>query len=152
VSPSAHGWFEPRWRSRRGAGLSGWPTAGAEELCAVVGGLLNGWEPDPECETENDFARNLIDWLDVDSEWEIEVSPSTREGKPDILIGDLLAVELKCHPTKGVLDRALGQFAVHSRQWMTWVVLIDATASEVGRLQDLLADKGLEQIKVWRLA
>ena len=49
-------------------------------------------------------------------------------------------------------DRAIGQCAAYSRHWITWFVLVDATATEVGRVRDLLLDKGLEQIEVWRFS
>lgn len=38
----------------------------------------------------------------------------------------------------------------YSREWVTWIVPIDSPPSRVGRLERLLADKGLERILVWR--
>ncbi len=125
---------------------------GAEDVYTDIRDLLDGWEPDAECETEDDFTRDLADYLEEYSHWEIEVYPNTYEGKPDIVIGDLLALELKLAPSKGERDRAIGQCAAYSRQWITWLVLIDASATEVGRVRDLLLDKGLEQIEVWRFS
>ena len=124
----------------------------AEDVYDDIRELLDEWEPDSECESEDDFTQDLAEYLDQNTEWEIEVYPSTREGKPDILVGDLLALELKCDPSKGEQDRAIGQCAAYSRQWITWLVIIDASASEVGRLQELLFDKGLEQIEIWRFS
>ena len=124
----------------------------AEDVYNDIRDLLDAWEPAPECETEDDFTHDLADYLDEYSDWEIEIYPNTREGKPDIVIGDLLALELKCAPSKGECDRAVGQCAAYSRQWITWLVVIDATATEVGRLQDLLFDKRLEQIEVWHFS
>lgn len=121
----------------------------AEEVYNDIRDLLDDWEPDRECEMENDFTQDLAEYLEEYSDWEIEVYPSTNEGKPDIVIGDLLALELKCAPSKGERDRAVGQCAAYSRKWITWLVIIDATATEVGRLTNLLKDKGLEQIEVW---
>lgn len=126
--------------------------AQAEDVYNDIRDLLDAWEPDPECETEDEFTHDLADYLDEYCDWEIEVYPNTREGKPDIVIGDLLALELKCAPSKGECDRAVGQCAAYSRQWITWLVVIDATATEVGRMQDLLFDKGLEQIEVWHFS
>lgn len=124
----------------------------AEAVYEEIGTLLDSWEPDPDCESEDDFTQDLADWLDEHTEWEIEVYPSTREGRPDILVGDILALELKRSPSKGELDRCMGQCAAYSRQWITWMVLVDASASEVGRLEDLLEDKDLSQIGVWRFS
>ena len=72
---------------------------------------------------------DLADWLKENTEWEIEVRPDTPEGQPDILVGDLLAIELKVNPSKTERDRCVGQSAGYSREWVTWIVLIDAAAS-----------------------
>jgi len=95
---------------------------------------------------------DLADYLQDNMDWEIEVAPDTPEGQPDILIGDLLALELKIDPSKNERDRCVGQCAGYSRLWVTWIILIDASASTVGRLEDLLADKGLDRILVWNFA
>jgi hypothetical protein len=120
-----------------------------EKVCEEIAELLEAWEPVDDCETENDFVNDLADYLDENSDWEIEVTPSTPEGKPDILIGDLLALELKVDPKKGERDRLVGQCAGYSRLWVTWMVLINTSESKVGRLIDLLEDKGLKNIDVW---
>ncbi len=125
---------------------------GAEEVYCEIRDLLDAWEPDAECETEDDFTQDLAGYLDECSDWDIEVYPHTYEGKPDIVIGDRLALELKLAPSKGERDRAIGQCAAYSRQWITWLVLIDSSATEVERVRDLLLDKGLEQIEVWRFS
>ena len=121
----------------------------AEEARNDVGQALDEWNPDPTCESEDDFAHDLHDWLDQQTDWEVQLYPSTREGKPDLVIGDLVALELKLAPSKGELDRCIGQCAAYSRQWITWMVLIDLPATDSGRLRDLLHDKGLEHIEVW---
>jgi hypothetical protein len=125
---------------------------GAEEIYSEIGDLLDAWEPKASCVTEDEFTRDLAEWLEENTEWEIELYPNTREGKPDILVGDLLALELKCFPSKGEMDRCIGQCAAYSRRWITWMVIVDASVSKVGRLEDLLADKGLEQIEVWQFS
>ena len=91
----------------------------------------------------------LAAYLDDNTEWEIETWPRTQHGTPDILVGDLLALELKIDPNKAERDRCVGQCAGYSRQWMTWIVLFDANASRVGAIQDLLTDKELDHIAVW---
>lgn len=124
----------------------------AEEVYEQMGDLLDKWEPDSDCETEDDFTQDLADYLNANTDWEIEVYPETREGKPDILVGDLLSLELKRNPSKTELDRCIGQCAAYSRQWITWIVIIDAHANKIRRLQDLLADKGLDHIEVWHFS
>ncbi len=121
----------------------------AEEAFTEISELLDAWEPDVDCETEADFTIDLVNYLDENSDWEIETYPSTPEGKPDILIGDLIALELKIRPNKSERNRCVGQCAGYSRSWITWVVLVDSPPSKVGRLRELLADKGLEHILVF---
>lgn len=121
----------------------------AEEAYEEIGELLDEWEPDPNCEGEDDFTQDLADYLDANTEWKVEVCPDTPEGQPDILIGDLIALELKINPSKSERDRCIGQCAGYSRLWITWMVIIDAPSSKIGRLEELLKDKGLEHILVW---
>ncbi len=122
---------------------------GVKEVCEEIAPLLDAWEPADNSRTEDDFVDDLADYLETNTDWEIEVAPGTPEGQPDVLIGDLLALELKVNPSKSELDRCVGQCAGYSRLWVTWIVLIDASASTVGRLEDLLTDKGLDRILVW---
>ncbi len=119
------------------------------EVCEEIDGILDEWEPEDDCETEDDFTRDLFNYLDSESKYDVELWPSSPEGKPDILIGDALALELKIDPNKSERDRVVGQGAGYSRLWMTWIVLINASDSRVGRLEDLLQDKGLDHISVW---
>lgn len=121
----------------------------AEEAYYEIGELLDEWELDSDCKTEDEFTQDLADYLEDNTEWEIEVFPDSPEGKPDILIGDLIALELKVNPSKGERDRCIGQCAGYSRLWITWMVIIDTPASKIGRLEELLKDKGLEHILVW---
>jgi hypothetical protein len=123
-----------------------------EEAYWEIGNLVEEWEPDSDCTTEDDFTQNLADYLSAHSDWEIEVYPDTPEGVPDILVGDLIALELKINPSKGEIDRCIGQCARYSRLWVTWIVIIDAPSSKIGRLEELLKDKGLEHILVWNFA
>ncbi len=121
----------------------------AEEAYDEIGELLDDWEPDAECETEDDYTKDLAAYLDENTDWKIEIYPNSPEGKPDILIGDLIALELKINPSKNETNRCIGQCAGYSRLWITWMVIIDAPSSKIGRLEELLIDKGLEQILVW---
>lgn len=125
---------------------------GVEEVCNEIGEILDAWEPSDDCEDEDDFRDDLAEYLEAHTECEVEVTPGTLEGKPDILIDDLLALELKHDPSKAELDRCVGQCMSYSREWVTWIILIDSPPSKVGRLEQLLADKGLERILVWRFA
>jgi hypothetical protein len=124
----------------------------AKEAYDEIGDLLDNWETDEDCETEDDYTQNLADYLAANTDWEIEIYPNTPEGKPDILIGDLIALELKINPSKNESNRYIGQCAGCSRLWITWMVIIDAPQSKTGRLEELLVDKGLEQVLVWNFS
>jgi hypothetical protein len=89
---------------------------GSEQVCAEIYEILDEWEPDKGCESEDDYTYDLADYLETESEWEIEVMPSVNGTKPDILIGDLLALELKLNPSKAEMDRCVGQCAGYSRE------------------------------------
>lgn len=121
----------------------------AEEAYQKIGELLDDWEPDVDCKSEEDFTQDLADYLAANTDWEVEICPTTPEGKPDILIADLIALELKVNPSKNERNRCIGQCAGYSRLWITWMVIIDTPSSKIGRLEELLIDKGLEQIIVW---
>ena len=121
---------------------------GAAEGSKEIAELLEDWDCPGDC-TEDELVKELASYLDESSDCEIEKWPRTPHGTPDIVVGDLLALELKINPNKAERDRCVGQCAGYSRQWVTWIVLFDASASRSGALQDLLADKGLEQIAVW---
>lgn len=120
-----------------------------EDLCEEIGEILDGWEPDEDCDVEDDFTDDLADFLDDNSESEILVRPQTTEGSPDILIDELLALELKVDPSKGELDRCIGQCAGYARFWVTWMVLIDVDPDALERAEAVLRAQGLEHIAVW---
>lgn len=119
-----------------------------ENVCKKVGETLDEWHPD-DYETEEDFVSDLAEYLNEDTGYEVEEYPPTREGRPDILVEGVLALELKLRPSKGERDRCVGQCAAYSRSWVTWIVLIDSPSSANEDLQQLLDDKGLERIHIW---
>lgn len=121
----------------------------SEDACDVISELLESWEPEENCETEADFTHNLAQYLEEQCDFEIEVFPNSPEGKPDVLVGDVLALELKVGLGKAQRDRLIGQCAGYSRLWVTWAIVFNASESELGRLVDLLEDKDLEYIAVW---
>jgi hypothetical protein len=57
--------------------------------------------------------------------------------------------EVKCDLLKAERDRLIGQTAGYSREWVTWIVLVDTPPSRVGAVEKLLADKGLGHILVF---
>lgn len=119
------------------------------EVCNEIGDALDSWEPDEECETEEDFVSDLAEYLNLETGFEVEEYPPTREGRPDILVEGVLALEMKIRPSKGERDRCVGQCAGYSRLWVTWIVLIDGRPSESADLDRLLADKRLDRIQIW---
>jgi len=118
------------------------------EVCTEVGYALERWEPE-EYETEDDFVSALASYLNDETGFEIEEHPDTHEGQPDVLVEDCLAIEVKISLRKSERDRCVGQCAAYSREWVTWIVVLDEAASVTGDLENLLADKGLEHIRVF---
>src|SRR5260221_7188757 len=106
----------------------------AEEVYVEIGDLLNEWQPEAECVSEEDYNDDLANYLDANTDWMIEVRPDTEVGCPDILIGGLIAIELKTNHKKNEQDRCIGQCLGYSELWITWIVLIDAQQSKVDRL------------------
>jgi hypothetical protein len=123
---------------------------GVEEVCNAIAPILDDWQP-KGYETEYEYLEDLFDYLvhETDGDFCVEMCPNTREGKPDILIDDLLVVEVKRDLIKTERDRLIGQTAAYSREWVTWIVLIDTPDSRVGAVEKLLADKGLAHILVF---
>jgi hypothetical protein len=120
-----------------------------EKVTNEIGNVLDSWEPDEDCETEEDFVSDLAEYLNHETGFEVEEYPPTREGRPDILVEGVLALEVKLRPSKGERDRCIGQCAGYSRLWVTWIILIDAPPSGYSDLERLLADKGMERILLW---
>lgn len=121
----------------------------AAEAFVEITELLDSWEVGPDCVTEDEYTQALYEYLDENTDLEVELYPNTGEGTPDILIGDLIALELKVRPNKNERNRGIGQCAHYSRQWITFMIVIDSPASKVGSLVKLLDDKGLEHILVF---
>ena len=127
---------------------------GVEEVCNAIAPILDDWEPE-QFETEDDYVEDIFNYLvdetqeTEETDFEIEMCPSTHEGKPDILIHDRLAIEVKVNLSKAERDRLIGQTAAYSREWVTWIVLIDTSESRVGALERLLAAKDLQHILVF---
>lgn len=128
---------------------------GVESICTVVGDLLEDWKPrgyDTEDEYTEDLYRYLTrllrDKLDDSGDVDVALWPSTREGKPDILINDSLVLELKVNPNKAERDRCIGQCGGYSREWVTWIILIDTPSHVVHEIEELLDAKSLDYIDV----
>jgi hypothetical protein len=128
---------------------------GVEQVCGEIAEVLDAWEPD-DLESEDDYTEDLFEYLcakcvddDESPVEEVSMCPDTPEGKPDILIDDRLVLELKVNPNKAERDRCIGQCAAYSREWVTWIVLIDTPMHKVREIEQLLEDKGLGRILVF---
>ena len=117
-----------------------------EEVRDEIEHALDSWEPDEGNATEDDFVNDLAEHVRAEAGYIVEVRPSTREWRPDILVEGVLALEIKVNPSKSERDRCIGQCAGYSRLWATWIVLIEASPSAEEDLYQLLVDKGLEHI------
>jgi hypothetical protein len=118
------------------------------EIRQEIEELLNDLEVTETPANEDEFRDIVADYLDEYSEYEIEVTPNTLYGNPDILVGGLLALETKYNPNKSEIDRCIGQCAGYSREWPTGILLFDTPSSRVRLLSEILADKGLDYIPV----
>lgn len=120
----------------------------AEDARAEISELLEIFEIPDSIDSESEFHELLAEYLEELSEFEIEVAPDTPHGKPDILIGGVLALEIKYQPKKTEFDRLIGQCARYSREWDTWIILINTPESRIRDFEELLEDKGLEYIPI----
>jgi len=142
------------WLERQRAALSKQSEAeqedpdGVKEACEEAGKLLEDWEPEEEWDVEDDFRDDLADYLGEQSEWEIKVAPVTEVGQPDILIGDLLALEVKLNPSKAERDRCVGQCANYAKKWATWVILITEREEDQEEMEKQLGSAGLDRVVV----
>ena len=123
---------------------------GVENVCNAIGPILDDWSPEG-FDSEDEYVEDLFEYLvdRIDDDFDLEMSPDTREGTPDILIADLLALEVKRDLSKAERDRLAGRPAGYSREWVTWIVLVDTPNSRVGAVEKLLADKDLSHILVF---
>ncbi|MBL7996876.1 hypothetical protein JNM05_16035 [bacterium] len=119
-----------------------------DEVRTEINELLDDLELLEDMDDEDDFRDTIADYLKKHSEYEIEVTPNTQFGKPDILIAGTLALETKYNPSKVESDRCIGQCANYSREWATWIVLYDTSESRIQYLHDVLQDKGLDNIPI----
>lgn len=126
--------------------------AAVDEVCRDISELLEHLELSGSSFDESVYVDSVAEYLDDNCDWEVQTWPCTPEGNPDILIGDLLALEFKYNPGKGERDRCVGQCAGYSRAWPTWIILLDTPASRIGQLENLLADKGLDHLAIWDFA
>ncbi|SRR6266699_1089400 len=117
-----------------------------EEVRDEIEHALDSWQPGEDNTMEDDFVKDLAKHIRAETGYIVEVNPSTREWRPDILVEAAVALEIKVNPSKGERDRCVGQCAGYSRLWATWIVLIDASPSGEQDLYDLLVDKGLDHI------
>lgn len=102
----------------------------------------------PRADSEAEYHEMFTEYLDNHTEFDVECSPMTPFGRPDILVGGVLAIELKVNPNKNERNRMVGQVLDYSRQWLTWIILIDTTPSKEQSLRNLLEDHGLDHIPI----
>jgi len=115
--------------------------------------ILNQCKPSRTFSDENAFADWLSNYLREHSDYRIETRPSTEFGKPDILVDNTLAIELKNELTeKGEQDRCVGQCIGYAQGWYTMLVLLDTPRRDRERLDTLLNRPGLEEIPIFELS
>lgn len=88
------------------------------------------------------LGRFLEEELASDVEWE----PLTPQGRPDLLIDDRVALELKYDPKKTEIDRCVGQLHGFAEEWLTFLVVFATPPSRARYLRDRLDRAGLEHV------
>ena len=119
-----------------------------QEVLEVLDGFFKRIQFQGDFKDERHIMVALARRLDKVSEFEIEVEPVTPHGKPDILVGAAVALELKKGLTKAEMDRCVSQCAEFAKQWFTIILVFDTPSSMVQRLENHLHDLGLEHIPV----
>lgn len=115
--------------------------------------ILDECEPDQTFSNENDFGDWLSDYVRERSEYRIETRPSTEFGKPDILVDNTLAIEVKKDLTKkSDQDGCVGRCIGYAQGWYTMLVLLDTSPRVKERLDTLLNRPGLEEIPIFELS
>jgi len=123
------------------------------EVIEQITQILEQCQPDQTFPNENDFGNWLSNYLREHSDYGIETRLYTKFGKPDILVDDTLAIELKKKLTEQRdKDRCVGQCVRYAQRWYTMLVLLDTPASEAHDLDTLLDLAGLEEIPVLELS
>lgn len=125
---------------------------GVQEVCIDVAEILDVWIPDEECESQDDFVFDLAHYLDQNCNCDVEVQPDTPHGKPNILLGDKLALVLRINPDKGERGRVIDQCVDYASQWVTWIIIIGGRPNLVGQVNNLMIDKGLDRILIWNFS
>jgi len=120
------------------------------EVRSKINELLDELELLDEMENEDDFRDVLAEYLTKYTNFEIEVTPNTLIGQPDILIGGVLALEVKYNPNKSEMDRCIGQCAGYSREWVTWIILYDTPPSRINYISEVLSIKGWTIFQLFR--
>lgn len=119
-----------------------------EDAREEISELIEDFEIVGSVESEEEFHELLVEHLVEYSEFEIEKAPDTPHGRPDILVGGLLALEIKYRPSKTEFDRLIGQCARYSREWDTWIILVNTPESRIRDFEELLEDKGVHYLPI----
>jgi len=95
----------------------------------------------------------LSDYLREHSDREVEAAPQTEFGRPDILIDNALAIELKLElEEKADQDRCVGQCIGYAQGWNTMLIVIDVPRRDRERLDTLLNGYRSEEIPIIELS
>lgn len=117
--------------------------------CETIGPVLDRWEFD-FCDSERKYVQCLFDYLCEETEnCEIKTAPTDRDKLPDILIDDVLALELRCSLSRMEKDRLIKIVTAYSREWVTWIVLLEISDSQAVALEKQLAEKGLDRTVIF---
>lgn len=97
-------------------------------------------------ESEAAFHQALGTFLEEEMASEVEWEPLTPQGRPDLLIDDRVALELKYDPHKAEIDRCVGQLHGFAEEWLTILIVFATPPSRARYLRDSLDRAGLGHV------
>ena len=123
-------------------------STGTRALALIIDDLLDDVLLEVDEESESGYHNALGSFLEEELEEEVEWEPSTPFGRPDLLIDDRVALELKFCPRKTEIDRCIGQIHGFTDEWLTILVLFGTPPSRAHRIREALDGAGLEHVPV----
>jgi len=123
------------------------------ELVEEITQLLERCELPQVLPDEASYSEWLSNYFREHSDRDIETEPTTGFGRPDILIDNALAIELKTElEAKSDQDRCVGQCLGYLQGWDTMLVLIDTPRRDSEHLNTLLTAYRSKEMRIVELS
>lgn len=120
-----------------------------QNVCEMIGPVLDKWNPDVS-DSERVYVERLFDYLCEETEnCGIEIFRERQEETPNILIDNALAINLRYALSTKACARLVKLASTHSREWVTWIVLLDTPDDCATALERMLANTNLDHILIF---